>query len=42
MYTAEPSQFRPNAWDILDPDGDLLFTVNSRGEATTALSHLNR
>lgn len=40
MFTAERSE--DGRWDILDPDGDWVFTVNSRGEAEAALSCLNR
>jgi hypothetical protein len=39
MYTYETTG---NGFNILDPDGDVLFTVSSLGEVETALSHLNR
>jgi hypothetical protein len=42
MYTMEANSEDPTRWDILDPDGDVIFTVNTEGEAEAALSHLNR
>ena len=44
MYTAEEDKeedYDSPGWSILDPDGDWICTVPTRGQAETLLSHLN-
>jgi hypothetical protein len=43
MYTADKDEetYGPG-WAILDPDGDMIFMVETKSEAEIALSHLNR
>jgi hypothetical protein len=40
MYTKQPDG--TGTWDILDPDGDYLVTIQDETSADILLSHLNR
>lgn len=43
MYTIEQSEeLGPSYWDILDPEGDVVVTVEGQEQAEALLSHLNR
>ena len=46
MYTKEETDAsageEEGRWDILDPDGEVIATVDTEAEADTLLSHLNR
>jgi hypothetical protein len=42
MYTKCPSDSEPDAWEILDPDGDTVCIVIGQYSADDLLSHLNR
>lgn len=42
MYTMERDDVWEDHWNIIDPSGDVIFTVTSLGGAHIALSYLNK